>query len=174
MTSEAPRRGPARRARRSVLASYAVVAVVGLAFFLGSFQYDFYRNVDQVGPGFLPRITGALVTVLGLALMAQELRVGSHLAGDSGVLEDSKKMSRATVVKLLTVFGLITLALLLVPVLGLIVSLVLLVPALTIWVERMPVKQSLILTVAAGVVAYLLFVVALRIPVPMGVFEGVF
>jgi hypothetical protein len=60
-----------------------------------------------------------------------------------------------------------------VPVLGLIPPLVLLVAALTIFVERMPVLPSLAVTAGAAVVAYALFVMVLRVPIPMGVFEGV-
>ena len=69
-------------------------------------------------------------------------------------------------------FGLIILAVLLVPVVGLIPPLVALVAALTIGVERKPLVPSLILTVGAALVAWGLFVAVLRVPVPMGVFEG--
>lgn len=166
---------PRRTARRAILIAYGVIALTGALFFALSFQYDFHRYEDQVGPGFLPRIAGGIVLLLGTALMVQEARVGSVLLGDSGVDEEqSGGMSRTTVIKLLTVFGIIILAVLLVPVLGLIPPLVLLVAALTIFVERMPVLPSVAVTVGAAVVAYALFVLVLRVPIPMGVFEEMF
>lgn len=68
---------------------------------------------------------------------------------------------------------LVVLGLLLVPLLGLILSLMLLVSVLTIGVERMPAVPSLLITAAAGAVAYLVFIVTLRVPLPMGVLEGI-
>lgn len=167
---------PTRRARRSVLIAYGVVALFGAAFFALSFQYDFFRYGDQVGPGLLPRIVGALVAVLGLALMLQEVRTGSVLTGDSGIEDEDEDAgpSRQTIIKLVSVFGMIVVAVLLVPLIGLVPPLVLLVLALTIFVEKMPVIPSLISTVVAGVVAFVLFAVVLRLPVPMGIFEGMF
>lgn len=170
-----------RRARRAVMISYGVIVVVGAVFFALSFQYDFYRYEDQVGPGFLPRVVGAIVLLLGVALIVQEVRVGSVLEGDSGSDEhaggeegeQTSAMSVKSLVKLLTVFGLIIVAALLVPVLGLVPPLVLLVVALTIFVERMPIVPSLCISVGAAVIAYVLFVLVLQVPVPMGVFEGV-
>lgn len=161
-----------RRVRRSVVVSYGVLAVIGALFFTLSFQYDFFRYEDQVGPGFLPRVAGAIVLLLGIALIVQEIRTGSALLGDSGAEEQGERMSRSSIVKLLTVFGLIIAAVLLVPLLGLIPPLVLLVVALTVFIERMPVLPSLAVAAAAAIVAYVLFVLVLRVPVPLGIFEG--
>lgn len=160
--------------RRGVLISYAVLTLLGFGFFVGSLQYEMATAGGQVGPAYLPRYASILLVILGLLLVMQELRGRSRLAGDSGIEDDAPPLGRRTVFKLLGVFGLITVALLLVPVLGLILSLVLLIPALSIGVERMPVVTSLIVTVCAAVLAYVLFVVVLQVPLPMGVFEGVF
>jgi len=161
-----------RQARRSVLVSYGVITVLGAAGFALSFQYDFFRYGDQVGPGFLPRIVAAIIVLLGLALMVQEVRVGSILRGDSGV-DDESAEQRTSPRKLVVVFGLIILAVLVTPVLGLIPPLVALVAALTLGVERKPLVPSLMLTAGAALVAWGLFVAVLRVPVPMGLFEGV-
>ncbi|MGI6878537.1 tripartite tricarboxylate transporter TctB family protein [Microbacterium sp. gxy059] len=163
-----------RRVRRGVVAAYGVIALIGAAFFALSFEYDFFRYGDQVGPGFLPRVAGMLALLLGIALIVQEIRTGSVLLGDSGVEEDGDTgMSRASMIKLLTVFGLIILAVLLVPVLGLIPPLVLLVGTLTIVIERMPILPSILVAALAAAIAYALFVLVLRVPIPMGVFEGI-
>ncbi len=162
------------RRRPGVLISYAVLTLLGFGFFVGSLQYEMATAGAQVGPAYLPRYASILLVILGLLLVMQELRGRSRLAGDSGIEDDAPPLGRRTVIKLLGVFGMITVALLLVPVLGLILSLVLLIPALSIGVERMPVVTSLIVTVCAAVLAYVLFIVVLQVPLPMGVFEGVF
>ncbi|WP_430593489.1 tripartite tricarboxylate transporter TctB family protein [Humidisolicoccus flavus] len=161
-----------RKVRLSVLVSYGILALIGGAFFGLSFQYDFFTSAGRVGPGFLPTVAGAIVAVLGLALMWQEFRHGSVLLGDAGMVEEESKLSRKTVIKLVGVFGLMTAALLSIPVLGLIGAFGVVILVLTIFVERMPWVTSIIVTVAALVVSYVLFVVALRVPVPMGIFEG--
>ncbi|HIX00454.1 MAG TPA: tripartite tricarboxylate transporter TctB family protein [Candidatus Nesterenkonia stercoripullorum] len=172
-TRPAETAGRSRR-RSGVLIAYAVLTLLGFGFFLGSLQYEMYSADGQVGPAYLPRYASILLVVLGLLLVMQELRGRSRLAGDSGVEDEAAPLSRRTVIKLLVVFGLITIALLLVPVLGLILSLLLLIPALSIGVERMPVVTSLLVTVGAAVLAYILFIVVLQVPLPMGVFEGAF
>ena len=50
---------------------------------------------------------------------------------------------------------------------------VLTVPILTIFVEKMKLLPSLLLTVGVAVVGYTLFVYLLNIPMPMGIFEGI-
>lgn len=172
--SQAADPGSRKRRRSGVLITYAVLTLLGLGFFLGSLQYEMSTGEHQAGPAYLPRYASILLVILGALLVMQELRGRSLLAGDSGVEDDAPPLSRATAIKLLAVFGLITVALLLVPVLGLIVSLLLLIPALSIGVERMPVVTSLIVTAGAGVLAYVLFIVVLQVPLPMGVFEGIF
>jgi len=162
-----------RRARRSVLIAYAVLAAIGAAFFALSFQYDFTVRGGLVGPAFLPRIAGAMLAVIGLLLVLQEVRSGSVLAGDSGSDEAAGRISRRTAIKLISVFAGIALALLLTPVLGLLPALALLVLALMLLVERMPVLPSILIAVIAGVVAHLLFGVVLQVPLPLGLFEGV-
>lgn len=168
-------RAPAQlRGRKSVIVAYGVLAVLGAAFFALSFQYDFLKAGDLVGPGLLPRVAGLMLALIGVGLILQEIFVGSTLAGDSGmVLEgDDAPLSRETAIKLVSVFGLITVSLLLTPVLGLIPSLALLVFVLTVFIEKMSVVVSTIVTVSAAVVAYLLFVILLQFPLPMGIFEG--
>lgn len=159
--------------RKGVMITYAVITLMGAAFFLGSFEYSMYRGENQVGPAYLPRYASILLITLGLLLVFQEIRGGSKLAGDSGVETESSSLTPKTIRKLVIVFALMTAAVLLVPVLGLIVSLALLIPVLAIWVERMPVVPSLILTIGAAVGAYFIFIVFLRVPMPMGVLEGV-
>ena len=172
MTSTSPTE-QTRRARVGVLIAYGLLALIGSGFFALSFQYAFTTGAGTVGPAFLPRVVGALTAVLGISLAIQEVRVGSVLLGDSGLAEDDTRLSRETLFKLVSVFGLMTTALLLVPVLGLILPLTLLVLVVTVFLEKMPVLPSIAVTVTAAVVAYVLFVVVLRFPIPMGILEGI-
>jgi hypothetical protein len=164
--------GERRRTRAGVLVAYGVITMLGAGFFAVSFEYEFVKGDGLVGPGFLPRIVGALLVVLGALLVLQEVRVGSNLVGDSGTVEQKSTLGRATVVKLASVFGIMTVALLLVPFLGLLVPLAALVLVVTVFVERMPLVPSILVTVGAGAAAYVLFVMILQFPVPMGLFEG--
>lgn len=173
MTASLTSAEPKSRARIDVLVAYSVLALVGAAFFVLSFQYDFTNSRGLVGPGLLPRVSGLILLILAVLLILQEYVRGSHLAGDSGIAAESSKPSRETALKLATVFGLITVTLLVVPFLGLIVSLTILVFVLTMFVERMPRIPSIIITVAAGVVSYFLFVVILQFRLPMGILEGI-
>lgn len=161
------------KTRRGILIAYAVITLIGAAFFVGSFEYSLYRGENQVGPAVLPRYVSGLLVFLGVLLVIQEVRVGSRLAGDSGIETETSSLTPKTIRKLLIVFGVMILTLILVPLLGLLPSLVLLIPLLTIWVERMPVMTSLIVTLVAAMAAYLIFIVFLRVPMPWGALEGV-
>lgn len=163
-----------RLVRKDVLATYVILLVIGLLFFLVSFSYEFYRGgqMGRVGPGYLPRFSGALLALLSIGLLLQEVRKGSNLAGDSGVDEKSD-LTGETTRKIIYILVVITAALLLTPYLGLIVSMVLTVPVLTIFVEKMKLLPSLLLSLGVAVVGYTLFVYLLNIPMPMGIFEGI-
>jgi hypothetical protein len=174
MTTTPNSAAPRLRARTGVLIAYGVLALIGASFFAFSFQFDFTNSRGLVGPGMLPRVAGLFLAVLGMLLIVQEVVKGSTLAGDAGVASEFSKPNRETARKLVTVFGLITVTLLLVPLLGLIVALTLLVLVLTLFVERMPRIPSIIITVSAGVVAYFLFVVMLQFRLPLGILEGIF
>lgn len=163
-----------RLVRKDVLITYVILLVIGLLFFLVSFSYEYYRGAQmgRVGPGYLPRFSGALLALLSIGLLLQEVRKGSTLAGDSGVDEKSA-LTGETTRKIIYILAVITGALLLTPYLGLIVSMVLTVPILTIFVEKMKLLPSLLLSLGVAVIGYTLFVYLLNIPMPMGIFEGI-
>lgn len=161
------------QARTNVLVAYATLTFIGVAFFWGSFGYDFLQEGEQVGPAYLPRYASALLIVLGVLLVIQELRGRSRLGGDSGADEEASRLTPQTLRKLLTVFVLIAGALAVVPFVGLILALVVLVAILTLVVERMPVIPSLAITAGAAVGSYVIFIVFLSVPLPMGPLEGI-
>ncbi|MFC7745337.1 hypothetical protein ACFQXA_37330 [Nocardiopsis composta] len=94
MSVPAPRTPPpqeAARSRRPVLAAHAVLAGIGLLFFLGSFAYPWTNPEDgTVGPAALPRTAGLLLLLAGLALIRRELRGGTVLEGDGHVEEEAE------------------------------------------------------------------------------------
>lgn len=166
--------GEKRLVRKDVLITYIVLLVIGIFFLAYSLNYEFYRGGQEgrIGPGYLPRFSGALLALLSIGLLFQEIRKGSNLGGDSGV-DEKEVLTSETTKKIIYILAVIAGALLLTPVLGLLVSLVAAIPVLTIFVEKMKVLPSLILTLGVAIVGYILFVQLLSIPMPMGIFEGV-
>ncbi|GGN41787.1 hypothetical protein FHR83_003040 [Actinoplanes campanulatus] len=66
-----------RRSLPDVLAG-GVFAVIGGVFVVGSLGYD--RGTPlRMGPGYFPLLVGAIVTVLGLAIVVKGLLAGSDL-----------------------------------------------------------------------------------------------
>ncbi|GAB2820779.1 tripartite tricarboxylate transporter TctB family protein [Streptomyces daliensis] len=161
--------------RRPVVAAYAVLAAVGAAFFAGSFQYPWSNPEDgTIGPGLLPRVAGLLLLVLGLLLVRQELRGGTVLEGDGHVTEEaehSEEEARRVRVKLVVVVATMVVTALLIPFLGLLPALTLMTLFLTSVVERQPLGRSVLVSAATFAVAYLLFIVVLRVPLPFGLFD---
>ncbi len=163
------------RARPSVLAAHAVLCAVGTLFFLGSFAYPWTSVADgTIGPGALPRVAGLALAVIGAVMLYQEARTGTLLEGDGHVEEGSEHSAeekRAIHRKLVTVSAAIICAGVLIPFLGLLPALALMTLYLTIRVERLRPPVALTASIGVLVVCYLLFVVLLRVPLPLGVFD---
>lgn len=162
------------RGRRPVLAGRVVLAGVGAVFFLGSFAYDWTTADGTVGPAVLPRTAGLLLVLVGLALVGQELRSGAASDDEAvGVVEpDGERPDPArTRRKLLVVLAAMLAAALLVPITGLLATLSLLTLFLCVVVERQPLLRSVGVAAGVGVLGHLIFVVLLRVPLPLGVFD---
>ncbi|RVX41998.1 tripartite tricarboxylate transporter TctB family protein [Nonomuraea polychroma] len=152
--------------------AYAVLACLGVAFFAGSFGYRVLLEHGQVGPGFLPMAAGALLAVLNVVLLFQEVRQRRpepEPAADE--LDIHGRTSRQRARMLWWVYGLTLAALLLVPIAGFLLSLGLLVLVISTVIERRPVPASLAVTALSVAVIYLVFVLFLEVPLPMGVLE---
>ncbi|MEE2040656.1 tripartite tricarboxylate transporter TctB family protein [Nocardiopsis sp. CT-R113] len=163
------------RARPSVLATHAVLAGIGGLFFLGSFSYPWTTVEDgTVGPGALPRVAGLALLLIGLAMLHRELRAGTVLEGDGHVEEESERTDgerRAVHRKLIVVSAALVVTATLIPFLGMLPTLAALTLFLTIGVERLRWPVALGASLGVLVVCYLLFVVLLRVPLPLGVFD---
>ncbi|MFE1168348.1 tripartite tricarboxylate transporter TctB family protein [Nocardiopsis sp. NPDC058789] len=166
--------GGATRARPSVLAAHAALSVLGALFLLGSFAYPFTAEDGTVGPGALPRVAGLALAVIGVVLLYREARTGTVLRGDGHVEEDSGHSAeelRAIRRKLAVVSAALVCTGALIPFLGILPALAVLTLFLTIGVERLRWPVALTASVGVLVVCYLLFVVLLRVPLPLGVFD---
>ncbi|MBR8744278.1 tripartite tricarboxylate transporter TctB family protein [Nocardiopsis sp. MG754419] len=163
------------RARPSVLAAHAVLCAVGTVFFLGSFAYPWTTVEDgTVGPGALPRVAGLALALIGALMLLREMRTGTILEGDGHVEEDSEHAAeeqRTVRRKLIVVSITIVCAGALIPFLGMLPTLALLTLFLTLRVERLRPPVALAASFGVLVVCYLLFVVLLRVPLPLGVFD---
>ncbi|MGQ1798887.1 tripartite tricarboxylate transporter TctB family protein [Kocuria oceani] len=169
----------------------ALLGVVGaVAVFMG-LGYGFMRDENQIGPGFLPVLTGAFILVASLAEVArlyfssgtrggalmdaaeraeEEAKAAARkLKEESGEEKDtfgrtSAERNRAIV----KVFFALFVALLLVPVTGLLLALTAMVLVIVLWVERKPVVPSVLISLGGLAAVYLIFVQILGVPVPQG------
>lgn len=164
-----------RSPRRSVLTAYVILIMIGAAFSLGAWlSYPLLLENGQVGPGLMPTVAGAALVLVGVLLVRQERRTGSVLEGDGAAVDTSaedREERKRTHRKLITVLGATVAAAALIPLLGLLPVMSLLVFSLSVFVERRPWWQALLVSIAAFAVAYLIFVVVLMTPLPFGIFN---
>ncbi len=161
-------------ARRDVLVSRVVLIVIGAAFFLGSFAYDWAGDDGTIGSAVLPRTAGLLLVLVGVALVVQEVRSGAARDDEvvGVVVPDGEAPDPArTRRKLVVVLAAMLTTALLIPITGLLPTLSLLTLFLCAVVERQPLPRSVGVAAAVGVLGHLLFVVLLRVPLPLGVFD---
>lgn len=168
----------------------AILAALGAVALIMGVGYGFLEEDGQVGPGFLPVVTGGFILLASLAEIARlYLSGGERSTGKLlSLVEDVEEEAKAAIgqtgeeeldtfgrtsaqrgLAIVKIFGLLFLALLLVPLIGLLLSLTAMVLAIVLWVEHKPLLPSLLSTVGAFVVAYLIFVLALGVPVPQGI-----
>jgi putative tricarboxylic transport membrane protein len=157
-----------RRAANIGLATLGVAAVI-----VGS-GYGVFDEGGQVGPGFMPVLAGGLMTLfgfldLGINWRSRSITVPAEDAGQDSQCTDVRgRTSRQRQQQLWVVFGLVLLALLLVPVLGFLISFGLLLFVCSCAVERQAVLPSLLVSVVSVVVIYGIFVTFLSVPLPTG------
>jgi putative tricarboxylic transport membrane protein len=155
-----------RRVANIGLASLGVAAVV-----IGA-GYGMFNERGQVGPGFMPVLAGSLMALFGLLDLGLSWRAVSMAPEDAGQVSQCTdvrgRTSRQRQQQLWVVFGLVLLALLLVPVLGFLISFGLLLFVCSCAVERQGVLPSLLVSVVSVAVIYGIFVIFLGVPLPTG------
>ncbi|WP_205327288.1 tripartite tricarboxylate transporter TctB family protein [Glycomyces sp. YM15] len=182
-----------RTLRNARIAASAVLAALGAAACVGGLGYGLENEDGAVGTGLLPAASGALIAVLALVDLAQQLLAarrapasadadinaanGSGVAlliadGETGGPTDGidvlgrtpRQRNRNLVVVLALVFA----AALLVPFSGLLIAMGLLILAITIGVERMRPLSAVAVTAVALACVWLVFAQGLRVPFPTG------
>ena len=143
------------------LVSSALLAGLGAFIIVEARRWD-YMAPDGPGPGFFPMWYGIAMVALALGLLVVSLR---GRAGTSGEPVKWREVGRA-----LYAWAALTACLALLKALGFMVSLAL----LTLFIVSVMYRRPLIHGIAAGVLTsagfYLLFPLALKVELPVGVF----
>jgi putative tricarboxylic transport membrane protein len=165
---------PAERTRRwPDLLGAALLVAVGAAFVVGSLGLEVINREGRIGPGFMPFATGTLLAVFGAMVGVQALLKSrrpdepEEEEAPPARADDGEGGSRYTVA---LVFGLTFAAILLIPLLGFLLSFGALVFVLVKFVEKGSLFIATLLGVGSAVLTWAVFVLFLRIPLPMGVF----
>ncbi|MEV4355880.1 tripartite tricarboxylate transporter TctB family protein [Nonomuraea sp. NPDC049625] len=148
-----------RQLLRGEAVVWAVLVCLATAMAAGSFGYGITKDGGQVGPGFLPLVSGVALAVLSAACLLQSVR----RAAPATEADDPRRVRT-----LWTVFAMLLVALLLVPLTGFLVAFGLLVFAVSAFVEKQRVVPAAGVAVAATVVIYAVFVLFLAVPLPGG------
>lgn len=151
----------------------ALLVALGAAFAGGAASgFPLMGEGGRIGSGFMPFVAGVLLAVFGAmvggeALLRRRPEGAGEVEGEPGGEGDEEEGSRYTVG---VVFGLTLLAVLLIPVIGFLLSFGLLVFALVRFVEGGGWLLGVGMGVGSAVVTWLVFVLFLGIPLPMGIF----
>lgn len=164
-----------------------LLALLGAAFVAGSLRFEVVRESGEIGPGFMPFVSGVLLVVFGAMVGVRtwwrvRLVRGPHQRGasrdaeseDLAWPEDADSQEDRWRYSVGPVFVLLTVAIVLIPVLGFLVSFGLLIFALVRFVEQERTLFATLLAAGTVVAAWLIFVRFLEIPLPGGFFEQVF
>lgn len=173
--------------RNARIAASAVLAAIGAAACVAGYGYGLETEDGTVGAGLLPAATGAVIAVLALVDLAQQLIAARRATAASGTAETSTveadtaeavteddgidvlgRSPRQRNRNLAVVVALVFAAALLVPLIGLLLSMGLLILAITIGVERMKPLSAISVTAVALACVWLVFTLGLRVPFPTG------
>lgn len=140
-----------------------VVALVGLLALLQALSFDFFGANGEPGPGMFPALLSGLLIVLGLALAASYL-IGArrHEEHMEKLDLDPARMGRAT-----AIWACFVVMVVLLPFVGFLPATLLLVGVLVLAMERQRSLKALAAVLVLPVATYLLFAVALEVPLPV-------
>lgn len=174
-------------------AGSGLLVVLGAAFMVGSLQFDILKDTGEIGPGFMPLVSGLLLVVFGVMVGMetwwrvrpaggpdQEGEASEAEPGDSEIEEDAQPEEDESSQEdrwrysVGPVFGLLAVAIVLIPVLGFLVSFGLLIFALVRFVEQEKTLYAAVSGAGAVVAAWLIFVHFLEIPLPEGFLGQIF
>lgn len=150
-----------RRLLRGEAAVWGLLVCLSAAMAGVSSGYGITRDGGQVGPGFLPLVSGAALAVISATCLLRSVRRAAPEPEEEAA--DPRRVRT-----LWTVFGMLLVALLLVPLTGFLVAFGLLVFAVSAFVEKQRIVSAAGVAVAATVVIYAVFVLFLTVPLPGG------
>lgn len=187
-TTGTPRTRP--RPRTSDLIGTGILGFLGLVAVLMGVGYGFIGDDGQIGPGFLPVLTGGFILLASLAEIGRLLLgprgqgaaglgsvaevLSAEATGAQGSAEDEATLDtfgRTAKQRRLTVpliFAVTLAALLLTQVVGMLIALTAMMLTLLLLVERKPLVPSVLASLAVLGIAYLIFVQLLGVPLPQG------
>lgn len=191
-------RRPGRSApKTSDVVGTSIIAAVGLGAVVMGLGYGVTGPDGSIGPGFMPVITGAFISLAsladigrlyfapagqstaGLGSLADELSAEAaaaqdaaraELAGDAdGEARDTfGRTARQRTRTVLLIFGALLAAILMTQVVGMLLALGLMMFAIVVGLEKKPLVPATLTTVAVVAGAYLIFVRMLGVPLPQG------
>jgi hypothetical protein len=137
-----------------------------------SLGYGIVKDDGEVGPGFLPLVTGLLLAALAAGSLVRTVRhIPSEPAAprpDEADADDQGRTEAQRVKILRIVFVMVLGAILLVPITGFLVAFGLLVFAISALVEGRRPLPAVAVSVATVAVIYAIFVLFLHVPLPGG------
>lgn len=136
----------------------AVLAALGAYILIESREWG-YVGDDGPGPAFFPAMYGVAMLVLSLALIVSAARKG-----------DAQEFDWRAIGKAVTVWIVFALSVALMPWLGFLVSFALLAFFVIAFTFRQPLTTAGLVAVGASACFYVLFPLALSVPLPTGVF----
>lgn len=172
------------------IAFTAILAVVGAAAVLAALGYGMFSDDGRIGAGFLPVVAGGLVAALAVVDLIGRLRRRSRPHHDAELAIDTESIESLGLdpeleaaasdvdifgrtqkqrnAMLLAVAGILLVTVLLVGLVGFILAFGLMLFVIAVVIEKRKPLPSLIVTVIALGVAWLVFGVLLRVPLPQG------
>ena len=144
--------------RNSDVIAGAVLAALGAYILIESREWGYFGD-DGPGPAFFPAMYGIAMLVLSLALIVTAVRKG-----------EAQEFDWRAIGKAVTVWVAFALSVALMPWLGFLVSFALLAFFMIAFIFRQPLGMAGLVAVCTSAGFYLLFPLALSVPLPTGIF----
>lgn len=151
-----------------------LLVALGLTFAVGATRYGVYTEGGRLGPGFMPLAAGILLALFGAMVGAEALLRRTPPTAPTGAETLAEQGRERSGYSVPLIFGLTLAAIILIPFLGFLLAFGLLVFALVVFVERFSMPVGIAMCVGAVLMAWLIFSVFLRIPLPGGALGSIF
>jgi hypothetical protein len=141
-----------------------VFFILGILIIVGSSKLEYVRN-GLPGPGFFPLWLGIIIALLALGLI-----ITSFLKNKKSK-DDFFEITKKELNKVIIIIGSSVLCIFFTQIIGLIPSLGLMTGAIAFLLGENRLKVVISLTILTPIVLYLIFVVGLKVHMPMGLFN---